>query len=40
MKYTGPSKPIPTYREIISDKAERIIFILLAIVAAAILYLD
>ena len=38
MKYTGPSKPIPTYREIISDKAEAAIFILLAIVAALLVY--
>lgn len=40
MKYTGPAKPIPTYREIISDKAEAVIFILLAVVAAVIVYLD
>jgi len=39
-KYKGPPKPIPTHREIISDKAEAVIFILLAIVAAAILYLE
>lgn len=38
MKYTGPAKPIPTHREIISDKEEAVIFILLSIVAAAILY--
>ena len=25
-KYTGPAKPIPTYREPITDKGERIIF--------------
>lgn len=37
-KYKGPAKPIPTHREIISDKEEAVIFILLAIVAAAILY--
>lgn len=30
-KYTGPAKPIPTHREIISDKAELVIYILLAI---------
>lgn len=37
-KYTGPAKPTPTHREIISDKAETIIFILLAIVAALLVY--
>jgi hypothetical protein len=40
MKYTGPAKPIPTHTELISDKAERVIFLLLAIVAAVFLYLD
>lgn len=39
-KNTGPSKPTPTHREIISDRAEIIIFILLAVVAAVILYLE
>lgn len=39
-KYTGPAKPIPTHIELISDKWERIIFLLLAIVAAVILYLE
>lgn len=38
MKYTGPARGIPTYREIISDKAEAVIFIVLAIVAALIIY--
>lgn len=38
--YKGPAKPIPTYCEPISDKGERIIFLLLAIVAAVILYLE
>ena len=38
MKYKGPPKPIPTHREIISDKAELIIFAVLAIVLAVILY--
>lgn len=37
-KYKGPPKPIPTHREIISDRAEAVIFILLTIVAAVILY--
>jgi hypothetical protein len=40
MRYTGPAKPIPTHTELISDKAERVIFLLLAIVAAVFLYLD
>lgn len=40
MKYTGPKEPIPTHIEIVSDKAERVIFLLLAIVAAVILYLE
>lgn len=39
-KYAGPAKPMPTHREIISDRAETIIFILLAVVAAVILYLE
>lgn len=37
-KYTGPTKPTPTHREIISDRAEAIIFIVLAIVAALLVY--
>jgi len=37
-RYTGPSKPISTRVEIVSDKAERVIFLLLAIVAAATIY--
>ena len=40
MKYTGPAKPIPTHVELISDKAERVIFLLLAIFLAVYLYLD
>ena len=39
-RYTGPARGVPTHREIISDKAEAVIFILLAIVAAVILYLE
>ena len=39
-KYTGPARGVPTYREIISDKAETVIFILLAIFMAVFLYLD
>lgn len=38
--YKGPAKPITTHVELISDKAERVIFLLLAIVAAVILYLE
>lgn len=34
--YKGPAKPIPTKIEIVSDKAERVIFLLLAIVAACV----
>lgn len=37
-KYTGPARGIPTHREIISDRAEAVIFILLAVVAAVIIY--
>lgn len=40
MKYTGPAKPIDTHRELVTDKGERVIFLLLAIVAALILYLE
>lgn len=40
MKYTGPAKPIDTHIELITDKGERVIFLLLAIVAAVILYLE
>lgn len=40
MKYTGPAKPIHTHIELITDKGERVIFLLLAIVAAVILYLE
>jgi hypothetical protein len=39
-KYTGPARGVPTHREIISDKAEAVIFILLAVVAAVIIYLE
>ena len=39
-KYQGPPKPIPTHREIISDKLERIIFLLLAIFLAVFLLLE
>ena len=39
-RYKGPAKPIPTHIEIVSDKLERVIFLLLAIAAAVILYLE
>lgn len=39
-KYKGPAKPIPTHTEIVSDKAERVIFLMLAIVLAVILYVE
>ena len=38
--YKGPAEPIPTHRELISDRAERIIFLLLAIFMAVYLYLE
>jgi hypothetical protein len=34
MKYKGPAKPVPTHIEIVSDKAERIVFLLGLIVVA------
>lgn len=37
MKYKGPSKPIPTHRELISDRAELIIYAVLAAVFALLL---
>lgn len=40
MKYTGPPKPTPTHIELVSDKAERVIFLLLAIFMAVFLYLE
>jgi hypothetical protein len=39
-KYTGPAKPLPTRVELISDKAERVIFLLLAIFMAVYLWLE
>jgi nitrate reductase NapE component len=38
-KYTGPAKPIPTHREPMSDRAELIWFVVLAVVFVVILYL-
>lgn len=40
MKYKGPAKPVPTHIEIVSDKAERIIFLLLAVYLAVFLCLE
>lgn len=40
MKYTGPAKPLPTKIEIVSDKAERVIFLLLAFFLATYLFLE
>lgn len=39
-KYKGPPEPIPTHRELISDKAEAVIFILLAVVFVVFLVLE
>lgn len=38
--YKGPPKPIPVHREPVSDKALAICFVVLAIVAAVIIYLE
>lgn len=40
MKYRGPAKPIPTHVELITDRGERVIFLLLAIFLATYLYLE
>ena len=40
MRYKGPPKPIPVHREIVSDKAEAIIFALLAIFLTVFLFLE
>jgi hypothetical protein len=39
-RYKGPAKPIPTETELVSDKVERVIFLLLAIFLAVFLYLE
>jgi len=39
-KYEGPPEPIPTHREIISDRAEAIIFVVLAVVFILFLVLE
>jgi hypothetical protein len=38
MRYTGPAKPLRLNREIISDQAELVIFVLFAIFMVAYLY--
>ncbi|MCH9839242.1 hypothetical protein K0U83_26510 [bacterium] len=41
--YTGPAKPIPTHREfkeLITDKAERVIFLLFGVIFALMLLLE
>lgn len=38
--YTGPAEPIPTHREAVSDRAELIIFILLAVFFVVLLLLE
>ena len=38
--YKGPAEPTPTQRELITDKGERIIFLLLAIFMAVYLWLE
>jgi hypothetical protein len=38
--YKGPAKPLPTHVELISDKAERVIFLLFAIFMAVYMYLE
>lgn len=40
MKYIGPAKSTPTARELITDKAERVIFLLLAAFLAVLLLLE
>ena len=40
MKYKGPPQPIPTYRESIRDKAEAVIFIVLAVIFILFLILE
>ena len=38
MRYTGPAKPLRLNSEIISDRAEAVIFVLFAIFMVAYLY--
>jgi energy-coupling factor transporter transmembrane protein EcfT len=37
MKYTGPAKPVPTYREPMSDRAELICYAVLAVAFVVIM---
>lgn len=39
-RYTGPARGIPTHIEIVSDKAERLIFLGFAIFMAVYLYVE
>jgi hypothetical protein len=39
-KYQGPPEPIPTHTEIISDRAEAVIFAVLAVVFVLFLILE
>ena len=39
-RYKGPARGIPTHIEIVSDKTERVVFLLLAIFLAVFLYLE
>jgi hypothetical protein len=38
MRYTGPAKPLRLNKEIISDRAEAVIFVLFAIFMVAYLF--
>ena len=40
MKYTGPAKPIPTHREPMSDRAELIWYVVLAVIFILFLVLE
>ena len=39
MKYTGPAKPLATHIELVSDRTERIVFLLGLIVVALDLFI-
>jgi hypothetical protein len=39
-KYNGPAKPIPTHREPISDRAELIWYVVLAVIFILFLILE
>jgi hypothetical protein len=40
MKYTGPAKPVPTYREPISDRALALWFVALAVFLLTFIWLE